>query len=61
MAGGLGGILVSKTVGALLDHYKALGSIETGYYIVFIVCGSIYLIAWVVFNVLAPRMKPVEL
>jgi MFS transporter, ACS family, hexuronate transporter len=61
MAGGLGGILISKTAGMLLDHYKALGSIKTGYYIMFIICGSAYLIAWVIFNALAPKMKRVEL
>jgi ACS family hexuronate transporter-like MFS transporter len=61
MAGGLGGILIARTAGALLDHYKALGSIETGYYLMFIICGSVYLIAWVIFNALAPKMKRVEL
>jgi len=61
MAGGLGGILLSKTAGTLLDHYKALGSIETGYYILFIICGSAYLVAWILFNLLAPRLKRVEL
>ena len=61
MAGGIGGILIARTAGALLDHYKALGSIETGYYIMFILCGSLYLVAWVVFNLLAPKMRRVEL
>ncbi len=31
MAGGLGGVVMSKLGGALFDHYKALGHIETGY------------------------------
>jgi MFS transporter, ACS family, hexuronate transporter len=61
MAGGLGGILISKTAGMLLDHYRALGSITTGYYIMFIICGSAYLIAWIIFNALAPKMKRVEI
>jgi MFS transporter, ACS family, hexuronate transporter len=61
MAGGLGGILISKTAGILLDHYKALGSIKTGYYIMFIICGSAYLIAWIIFNALAPKMKQVDI
>lgn len=61
MAGGLGGILISKTAGTMLDHYKALGSIETGYYVLFIICGSAYLIAWIIFSALAPKMKRVEL
>jgi len=61
MAGGLGGILIAKTAGILLDYYKALGSIETGYFIMFMICCSVYLIAWVVFNLLAPKMERVEL
>lgn len=61
MAGGLGGILIARAAGSLLDHYKALGTIETGYYIMFIICGSAYLTAWIIFNLLAPKMKRVEL
>lgn len=61
MAGAVGGILIAKLAGALLDHYKALGTIESGYYIMFIVCGSAYLTAWVIFNLLAPKMKQVNL
>ena len=45
MAGGIGGILIARLAGRLFDHYKALGEIETGYYIMFFICGSAYLIA----------------
>lgn len=62
MAGGVGGILLSKTAGALLDHFKALGTIEIGYYIMFIVCGAAYIIAWVLmFVVLVPKKQDVIL
>ncbi len=61
MAGALGGILIAKAAGVLLDHYKALGAIETGYYIMFLICGSAYLTAWIIFNLLAPKMKRVEI
>jgi len=61
MAGAVGGILLSRLAGALLDHFKALGTIETGYYIMFIICGTAYLGAWIIFNLLAPQMKKVEL
>lgn len=60
MAGGLGGILIARVAGGLFDHYKALGNIETGYYIMFFICGSAYLIAWVVMHFMVPRMKPIE-
>ena len=60
MAGAVGGILIAKLAGFLLDYYKALGNINTGYYVMFIVCGSAYLVAWVIFNILAPKMKQVN-
>ncbi len=60
MAGALGGILISKVTGVLLDHYKEIGSIETGYFMIFLFCSSAYLVAWIIFNVLAPKMERVE-
>jgi MFS transporter, ACS family, hexuronate transporter len=60
MAGGLGGIVVSKSAGYLFDYYKGLGSIETGYYIMFIICGLLYLTAWFIMHLLVPRMQRVE-
>jgi ACS family hexuronate transporter-like MFS transporter len=47
MAGAIGGTLFPLFVGVLLDHFKALGTINSGYNILFIVCGSTYLVAWV--------------
>ena len=61
MAGGIGGIFVSSSAGWLLDHYKAIGHIETGYTVMFIICGSAYLTAWIIFNSLAPKMRRVKL
>jgi ACS family hexuronate transporter-like MFS transporter len=61
MAGGLGGMAVAKTAGLLFDHYKALGHIETGYYILFLYCGLGYLAAWfIMFKILVPRMEPIK-
>jgi ACS family hexuronate transporter-like MFS transporter len=61
MISGLVSLCFSKFVGYLLDHFKAMDSIQTGYYIVFFYCGFAYLLAWVVFNALAPRMRRVEI
>ncbi len=61
MAGAVGGIFIAEIAGKLLDHYKALGTIETGYYIMFIICGLAYLTAWIIMGILAPKMKKVEL
>lgn len=61
MAGGLGGILIARAAGQLFDHYKQLGSIETGYYIMFFICGSAYLIGWTIMHFLVPRLKPIDI
>ncbi|HRP32033.1 MAG TPA: MFS transporter [Agriterribacter sp.] len=57
MAGGIGGVIITKIGGALFDHYKALGHIETGYTIMFAFCAVAYLIAWVVMKILVPKYK----
>jgi ACS family hexuronate transporter-like MFS transporter len=62
MAGGLGGMVVAKLAGTLFDHYKALGHIQTGYYIMFFVCGLVYFVAWfIMFKILVPEMPIAKL
>ena len=61
MAGSIGGILVSKLAGYLFDHYKGLGHIETGYYIMFIVSGLAYVTAWTLMHFLTPAMRRVNI
>jgi len=58
-AGGVGGILVSKTAGYLFDFYKSSGHIETGYLIMFVFCGLAYVTGWLIMHLLVPEMKPV--
>ncbi|HET9055078.1 MAG TPA: MFS transporter, partial [Cyclobacteriaceae bacterium] len=60
MAGGLGAVLLTKLCGALFDHYKALGHIETGYTIMFAICAVAYLVAWFVMKFLVPSYKPIN-
>ena len=59
MAGGIGGVLITKLGGALFDHYKALGHIETGYTIMFTICALAYLIAWSIMKSLVPKYNPI--
>jgi ACS family hexuronate transporter-like MFS transporter len=54
MAGAAGGIIIAKLAGVMFDHFKALGHLETGYTIMFIICGCMYLLAWVIMQWLAP-------
>lgn len=62
MFGSLGGILLSVLVQkSLFVHYRAIGEIETAYYIMFIICGSAYLLAWLTLHLLAPRIERVKL
>lgn len=60
MAGALGGILIAFLAGKLFDHYKALGDLDAGYFIMFIICGCAYLLAWVLMSLLAPRLKRIN-
>ena len=59
MAGGIGGVIISKSGGALFDYYKSLGHIQTGYTIMFAVCAVAYLIAWSIMKALVPVYKPI--
>lgn len=61
MAGSVGGILFPFLVGHILDYYKLGGHLTTGYNIIFLICGSAYLLAWFIMHLLSPKMKPVNL
>jgi ACS family hexuronate transporter-like MFS transporter len=61
MAGGVGGMAVSTFAGLLFDHYKNLGHLETGYFIMFVLCGLGYLLAWLImFLALVPKLEKVK-
>lgn len=59
MAGGIGGVLLSKLGGWLFDYYGALGQIHTGYSIMFGICAVAYLVALGVMVSLVPKYKPI--
>ena len=61
MAGAIGGILIARIAGLLLEHFAALDKIEVGYGILFVICGSAYVVAWFIMHLLAPRFAPVRL
>src|SRR5436305_6583609 len=46
MAGSVGGILFPFLIGILLDHFKILGRLGTGYNIIFGIFAGAYLLAW---------------
>ncbi|WP_426092926.1 MFS transporter [Flavobacterium sp. DSR3-2] len=59
MAGGIGGVLVTKLGGYLFDYYEGLGHIQSGYTIMFVICALAYLLAWVVMKILVPKYAPI--
>src|SRR5262249_21376546 len=61
MAGSAGGILMTWAAKLLLAHYTAQGHIEVGYGYLFMICGSAYLLAWVLMHLLAPKFRLVNL
>ncbi|MCE4555937.1 MFS transporter [Roseateles cellulosilyticus] len=60
MAGGLGGVLVSKLGGWIFDAYGARGDLSTGYMIMFSICALAYLGAWIVMKALVPRHEEIR-
>ena len=61
MFGGLGGILLSALVQKrMFVYYESIGQIQTGYYIMFFICGAAYLLAWFIMQLLVPKMKPIN-
>nr|WP_315151527.1 MFS transporter [uncultured Flavobacterium sp.] len=62
MFGAFGGILLTLVVQKnMFVYYTKIGQIETGYFIMFCICGAAYLLAWLIMHILVPRMKKVEL
>jgi ACS family hexuronate transporter-like MFS transporter len=45
----------------LLDRFQAAGNITAGYAILFVICGSAYLVAFAINHALAPRFDPLEI
>jgi len=59
MAGSISGILFPVFSGKLLDRFQASGNVTAGYAILFVICGSAYLIAFGISHALAPRFDPI--
>jgi ACS family hexuronate transporter-like MFS transporter len=61
MAGAVGGLLIASFAGVILDYWEKQGNIDGGYATLFVVAGSAYIIAWVLFNLVAGKMTVVNL
>lgn len=62
MFGGLGGILLSALVQKrMFVYFEGIGQIQTGYYIMFFICGAAYLSGWLIMHLLVPRMQKINI
>jgi ACS family hexuronate transporter-like MFS transporter len=61
MAGSAGGFIFPILTGMMLDHFKKLGNITPGYAILFGICGCMYLVAFALNHLCAPRFEPFQL
>ncbi len=61
MAGAVGGIVIARAAGVLLEHFTKLNKVEIGYGIMFVVCGLAYITAWVLMHLLVPKFKKIVL
>ena len=62
MAGGIGGIALTFLVQLdMFVYYRSINQIETAYFIMFLICGFAYLLAWLIMHFLVPRMEKIKL
>ncbi len=59
MAGAVGGAFVSIFAGHILEFFKKSGHIETGYTVMFTIAACAYVLAWIIMNIFAPKVKKV--
>lgn len=59
--GGVGGLLLTALVQKrMFVYYEGIHEIQTGYFIMFLICGSAYLLGWLVMHFLVPRMERIK-
>lgn len=61
MAGSAGGFIFPILTGYMLDHFEALHRVTAGYAVLFGICACMYLIAFALHHLCAPRFEPVVL
>lgn len=61
MAGSLVGAAFPTFTGTVLDKFKASGNVTAGYALIFVICGSAYLVAFALNHLLAPKFEPIRI
>ena len=60
MSGAFGGMLIAYGAGLLLKHFTQLNKVESGYAIMFVICATAYIVAWVVMHLFVPKFKKIS-
>ncbi len=60
-AGSIGGMLVAIFAGNILEFWEKQGAIENGYFTLFLISGSAYILAWVLMRLISRNLQPVDL
>ncbi len=60
MFGALGGVIIARVAPKLFEHYKAAGHEQQGYFIMFLICGFAYLLAWILMYLLTVKAKKAD-
>jgi ACS family hexuronate transporter-like MFS transporter len=60
MAGSAGGFIFPILSGRLIDHFQSLGTVTTAYAILFGICGCMYLLAFGLNHLFAPKFEPMR-
>jgi ACS family hexuronate transporter-like MFS transporter len=60
LAGAITGFAFPILIGRLLDSFKAVHNVTGGYAVLFTVCSGMYLLAFVVNHLCAPRFDPLR-
>ncbi len=61
MGGFTAAALFQLLAGYVINAFRASGAVETGYFILFLLCASLYLIALLFFHLLVPKMETVKI
>jgi ACS family hexuronate transporter-like MFS transporter len=61
MFGAIGSVLFPLFIGYILEFYKNTGNIIAGYNIIFIICATSFLVAWLIIHFLVPKMERVKI
>jgi MFS transporter, ACS family, hexuronate transporter len=60
-AGSIGGVLLPKFAGRILDRFEAHNNATGGYAVLFGICAAAYLVAFAINHLCAPKFDPVQM